>query len=224
LQGRARERYGALDRLNTELNWYREQYNTLDALVEALRTADGWLVYRAGTLQDQLLELDARAAEDVFVVEKVKTVLVNRDEALQKAREDLVGARALAAEWEIEVAAVRAQIQQDRATLEGAHAWQSQAEEKDKEAEELRTSLADKAASLPRRKSSSGKNGSHASRRRPSCSRSRPPLSRPRLPSSASIWCGKRPRVGSSKSAPHLRGRRRPSSSGMKKSRDSTRS
>jgi hypothetical protein len=77
LEGRAQERYDALDRLNTELSWYQEQYNALDALVEALRTADGWLVYRAETLRDQLLELDARAVEDVSAVEKVKTVLVN---------------------------------------------------------------------------------------------------------------------------------------------------
>jgi hypothetical protein len=74
--------------------------------------------------------------------------LVDRDEALQKAREDLAEARTLAAEWETEVAAVWAQLQQDCATLEGARAWQSQAKEKAKEAEELRTSLADKAASL----------------------------------------------------------------------------
>jgi hypothetical protein len=61
-------------------------------------------VYRAETLQDQLLELDARATEDASAVEKVKTTLMNRDEALQKAREDLAGARALAAERETEVA------------------------------------------------------------------------------------------------------------------------
>jgi hypothetical protein len=67
---------------------------------------------------------------------------------LQRAREDLAKARSLAAEWEIEVASVRAQLQQDRATLEGARAWQRQAEEKAKEAEELRTSVAEKAASL----------------------------------------------------------------------------
>jgi hypothetical protein len=54
----------------------------------------------------------------------------------------------VAAEWEAEVATTRAQLQQDRATLEGARAWQSQAEEGAKEAEQLRTSLADKAASL----------------------------------------------------------------------------
>jgi hypothetical protein len=73
---------------------------------------------------------------------------MDRDEALQRAREDLAKARTLAVEWEIEVASVRAQLQQDRATLEEAHAWQCQAEEKAKEAEELRTSVAEKATSL----------------------------------------------------------------------------
>jgi hypothetical protein len=50
LEGRARERNGALDRLDAELNWYRGQYNALDALVEALRTPDRWLVYRTEVL------------------------------------------------------------------------------------------------------------------------------------------------------------------------------
>jgi hypothetical protein len=50
---------------------------------------------------------------------------VNRDEPLQKTREDLAGVRALVAEWETEVGTARAQLQQDRATLEGARAWQS---------------------------------------------------------------------------------------------------
>jgi hypothetical protein len=35
---------------------------------------------------------------------------MDRDEALQRAREDLVGARAVAAEWEAEVASVLAQL------------------------------------------------------------------------------------------------------------------
>jgi chromosome segregation ATPase len=148
LEGRARERYGALDRLDAELRWYQEQYNALDALVKALRTPGGWLVYREEALRDQLPELDAQAAEDVTAVERVKTALVDRDEALYKAREDLAGARTLAEEWEAEVASVRAQLHKDRATLEGARAWQSQAEEKAKEVVELRTSLADKDASL----------------------------------------------------------------------------
>jgi hypothetical protein len=120
LEGRARERYGTLDRLDAELRWYQEQYNTLDALVEALRTPDGWVVYRAEALRDPLPELDAQAAKDVSMDERVKTALVDGDEALYKAREDLAGARTLAAEWEAEVASVRAQLQQDHTTLEGA--------------------------------------------------------------------------------------------------------
>jgi hypothetical protein len=55
-------------------------------------------VYRAEALRDQLPELDAQAAEAVSAVNRVKTVLVDRDEALHKAREDLAGARTLAAE------------------------------------------------------------------------------------------------------------------------------
>jgi hypothetical protein len=106
LEGRARERYGALDRLDAELSWYQGQYNALDALVEALRTPDRWLVYRAEALWDQPPELDAQAAEDVSAVERVKTALVDRDKALHKAREDLAGARTLAAEWEAQVVSV----------------------------------------------------------------------------------------------------------------------
>jgi predicted nucleic acid-binding Zn-ribbon protein len=105
-------------------------------------------VYRAEALRDQPPELDAQAAEDVSAVKRVKTVLVDRDEALHKAPEALAGARTVAAEWEAEVASVRAQLQQDRAALEGAWSWQSQAEEKAKEAEGLRTTLVDKAAAL----------------------------------------------------------------------------
>jgi hypothetical protein len=148
LERRARERYDTLDRLDAELDWYRGQYNALDTLVEALRTPDRWLVYRAEALRDQPPEQDAQAAEDVSAVERVKTVLVDRGEALHKAREDLAGARTVAAAWEAEVASARAQLQQDHATLEGARAWQSQAEEKAREVERLRTTLADKAAAL----------------------------------------------------------------------------
>jgi hypothetical protein len=118
LEGQARERYGLLDWLDTDLSWYRGQYNTLDALVEALRTPDRWLVYRAEALRDQPPELDAQAAEDVSTVERVKTALLDWDEALHKAREDPAGARTLAAEWEAQVASVRAQLQQDGAALE----------------------------------------------------------------------------------------------------------
>jgi chromosome segregation ATPase len=122
LERRARERYDTLDRLDAELNWYRGQYNALDALVEALRTPDRWLVYRAEALRDQPPELDAQAAEDVPAVERVKAALVDRDEALHKAREDLAGARTVVVEWEAEVASARAQLQQDSAALEGVQA------------------------------------------------------------------------------------------------------
>jgi chromosome segregation ATPase len=105
-------------------------------------------VYRAEALWDQLPELDAPAVEDVSAVEKVITALVDRDKAVYMAREDLAGARILATEWEAEVASVRAQLQQDRATLEGARDWQSQEDERAKGAEELRTSLANQASSL----------------------------------------------------------------------------
>jgi hypothetical protein len=66
------------------------------------------LVYRAEALRDQLPELDGQATGDVSAGERVKMVLVDRDKALHKAREDLAGARTLAAEWEAEVASVRA--------------------------------------------------------------------------------------------------------------------
>jgi hypothetical protein len=54
-------------------------------------------VYRADALPDQPPELDAQAVEDVSAVERVKKALVDRDEALHKAREDLAGAHTVAA-------------------------------------------------------------------------------------------------------------------------------
>jgi chromosome segregation ATPase len=106
------------------------------------------LVYRAEALLDNPPEQDARGARDVIAVEKVMTMLVERDDALRRAREDLAGAHSIAASWEAEVASARAQLQQDCAALEGARAWQSQAEENAKKAEGLRTVLASKAAAL----------------------------------------------------------------------------
>jgi hypothetical protein len=53
-------------------------------------------------------------------VERVRTALIDRDEALQRAREDLVGARTVAAEWDAEVASIHAQLQRDDAALEEA--------------------------------------------------------------------------------------------------------
>jgi hypothetical protein len=66
-------------------------------------------------VRDELLDQGAQAAEDTSAVEKVRVALLERDEALRKAREDL------AAVWAVvtELASARAQLQQDRATLEG---------------------------------------------------------------------------------------------------------
>jgi chromosome segregation ATPase len=160
LERRAREGYDALDRLDADLHWYRGQYEALDALVEALRSPDQWLAYSAEALLDLPLEQDAQAAGGASTIERVRTALVERDDALRRAREDLAGARSVAVAWEAEIATARAQLQQDRVTLEGARAWQSQAEEKAKEAEGLRMTLASKAAERsPQWRSSSVRKG-----------------------------------------------------------------
>jgi hypothetical protein len=148
LERRAQERYDALDRLDADLQWYRGQYEALDALVEALRSPDQWLACRAEALLDLPPEQDAQAMGGASAVERVRTALVERDNALRRAREDLAGACSVAVAWEAEVVTARAQLQQDRAALEGAQAWQSQAEEKAKEAEGLRTTLEGKVAAL----------------------------------------------------------------------------
>jgi hypothetical protein len=57
-------------------------------------------------------------------------------------------AQTAGAKKETTLASTQAQLQRDRATLEGARSWQSQAEEKAKEAEQLRADLADKVTSL----------------------------------------------------------------------------
>jgi hypothetical protein len=75
LEDRAKERYGALDQMSSELRRLREQCDALDALVEALRTGDGWLAYWVEALRDQLLELEAQTTEGASVVEKVRIAL-----------------------------------------------------------------------------------------------------------------------------------------------------
>jgi chromosome segregation ATPase len=109
LELRARDRYGVLDQMSAELRQLREQRDALDALAEALRTRDGWLAYRAEALRDQLLELEGQPTARASAVERVRTALINRDEVLQQAREDLERARSVAADWEKEVVSVRAE-------------------------------------------------------------------------------------------------------------------
>jgi hypothetical protein len=155
-------------------------------------------------------------------VDQVRVVLLERDEALLKARENLAAMRIVAAEWETEVASTRVQLKQDCATLEGARSWQSQAKEKAKEAEQLRVELADKATALTRRRGSSSRSRVRASRRMLGFSRSDTPSRRPKLPSSVNAWSRRRRMANSSGSV--LRSRRHgpPSSSGTGRSRGST--
>jgi chromosome segregation ATPase len=91
-------------------------------------------VHRAEALLDSPPEQGAQVAGGGSTVEKVRTVLVDRDDALRRAREDLANMRTLASTWEAEVATARVQLQQGRAALQ--------------EAEGLRTALADKTAAL----------------------------------------------------------------------------
>jgi hypothetical protein len=100
LELRARDRYGALDQMNAKLHQLREQRDAFDALAEALRTRDGWLSYRAVALRDQLLELEGQATTRPSAIERIRTALIDRDEALQQARRDLERARTVATDWE----------------------------------------------------------------------------------------------------------------------------
>jgi hypothetical protein len=77
----------------------------------------------AGVQAEALLDLppkqDAQVEGDASAVERVREVLVEGDDVLRRARKDLAGARSVTAAWEAEVASARAQLQQDRAALEG---------------------------------------------------------------------------------------------------------
>jgi hypothetical protein len=89
----ARERFVVLERLDVDFRWYRGQYEAIEALAEALRSPDQWLVYRAEALLDSPPKQGAQAAVVVSADVRVRTVLVEWDDALRRAREDLEGAR-----------------------------------------------------------------------------------------------------------------------------------
>jgi ABC-type transporter Mla subunit MlaD len=76
LETRARDIYGTLDEMGSELRRLQGQRDALDALVEALRTSDGWLAYRAEALRDHLLELEGQSTEGASAVERVRTALI----------------------------------------------------------------------------------------------------------------------------------------------------
>jgi hypothetical protein len=155
LQSWTRARYNRITQLSSKHNWYRGQHDALDALVEALRTDNGWLEYQLRAVQDALLDQRTQTIECSFAVDRVKTVLLERDGApavensdLQKARAVLAEVQTAMAEKETALAMVQTQLQQVHATLEGAQSWQVQAEQKAKEAERLGVDLQEKATSL----------------------------------------------------------------------------
>jgi hypothetical protein len=71
-------------------------------------------------LRDQLQECTRQDAARPSTLEQVCTALIDRDEALRKAREDLEGTRTLAANWETEVVAVRNDNLELHSLLRGA--------------------------------------------------------------------------------------------------------
>jgi chromosome segregation ATPase len=141
--------------MSAEVRHLREQRDAFDVLAEALRSPDSWLSYRAEALRDQLQECERQAAARPSTLERIFTDLIDRDEALQKARGDLERMRTLVSNWEAEVVAVRAADQELHSWLQEAQAQQSQAEEraraaeqKAKEADELKATLDAKVAAL----------------------------------------------------------------------------
>jgi hypothetical protein len=183
---------------------------------------DWWLAYRAKALLDLPPEQDAQAVGDTPAIERVRAALVERDDALRRAHEDLAGARPVAATWEAEVATARAQLLQDRAALEGARTWQNQDEKKAKEVEGLRMTLSSKSAALAAVEEQLRLEGVARQQVEARFQQEQAALTeaRPRL--SGCAWRGRRRWVSSGRSAPHSRGRKPPSSSGRTRCRGST--
>jgi regulator of replication initiation timing len=155
LEHHARDKYGAFDQMSVVLRQLREQRDAFGALAEALRTQDGWLSYRAEALRHQLLEHEGQAAARPPALERIRTALIDRDEALQQVRGDLEKVRTVASNCEAEVGTVWADNRELRTWLQEAQAQQSQAEEraraaeqKAKEADELKATLEAKVAAL----------------------------------------------------------------------------
>jgi hypothetical protein len=135
LEHRARDKYGAFDRMSAELRQLREQRDAFDVLAEALGIPDSWLSYRAEVLRDQLLEHEGQAAACPSALERICTTLIDQDEALQQEQGDMEKVRAVASNWEAEVGTVRSDNQELRTWLQEAQAQQSRAEERARTAE-----------------------------------------------------------------------------------------
>jgi predicted RNase H-like nuclease (RuvC/YqgF family) len=141
--------------MSAELRQLRERCSAFDALADALGTPNSWLSYRAEALRDQLQECERQDAVRPSTLERGCTALIDRDEALRQAREDLERTRTQASNWEAEVAAVRNDNLELHSLLRGAQAQQSQAEDRAraaeqraKEADELKATLDAKVAVL----------------------------------------------------------------------------
>jgi chromosome segregation ATPase len=130
--------------VNAELHQVRERCGAFDALADALRTPDGWLSYRAMALRDELHESARQDPARPSSLERVRTTLIDRDEALRQVRSDLEKMRTLATNWEAEVAGIRNENRGLRSLLEGAQAQQRQAEE----ADDLKATIDAKVATL----------------------------------------------------------------------------
>jgi hypothetical protein len=108
--------------VTVELHRLWERCDAFDALADALRTPDGWLLYRAMALRDQLHESTRQDPAHPSSLERVCAALIDRDEALQRARADLENTRTLAANWETEVASVRSDNRGLHSSLQEAQA------------------------------------------------------------------------------------------------------
>jgi hypothetical protein len=120
-----------------DLDWYRGQYKALDALAEALQMDNGWLEYRLRVVKDALLDQRTLTAESTTTVDRVKVVLLEKEEVLatangelQKARAALAEAQTALVQKQTALVTAQTQLQQDRATLEGVRSWRAQAEQK----------------------------------------------------------------------------------------------
>jgi hypothetical protein len=154
LEHRARDKYGAFDRMSAELQQLREQRDAFNVLAEALGTPDSWLSYRAEALRDRPLEYEGPATTHPSTLERICTALIDRDGRCSR-RGGLERMRTVATNWEAEVGAVRGDNRELRTWLQEAQAQQSQAEErvrtveqKAKKADELKAALDAKAAAL----------------------------------------------------------------------------
>jgi chromosome segregation ATPase len=140
-----RKKYNCLSQLSSELNWYRGQYEALDALVEALQTNNDWLEYRLRVMEDALVNQRTLTTEDTTTVDRVKVVLLEKEEVLATANDELQKERAALAEAHTALAqkenaliTAQTQLQQDR----------TQAEQKAQEAEKMSADLQVRVTSL----------------------------------------------------------------------------